>query len=154
MTERTVLSVASGLVGAGTLTVIHELGRRNHPDAPRMDIVGVRAIRQICQAAGMRTMGSQRLHQLALFGDLLVNSIYYAAVPGRTAAATWSRALGLGLAAGVGALTLPKPLGLGAPPRNDRCANQLMTIAWYMAGGLAAAIVAETWERTRAVSAS
>ncbi len=48
---------------------------------------------------------------------------------------------GLGLAAGAGALVLPKPLGLGEAPKSRRPATRIMTVAWYLIGGLAAAAV-------------
>jgi hypothetical protein len=64
------------------------------------------------------------------------NSAYYAL------ATTWKRGVVLGLAAGVGALVLPQRMGLGDPPKSDRLSNKVMTVAWYVVGGLAAAATA------------
>ncbi len=50
----------------------------------------------------------------------------------------------MGLLAGIGALILPQRLGLGAPPKSELFSNQVMTVAWYVIGGLAAAATA-TW---------
>jgi hypothetical protein len=55
----------------------------------------------------------------------------------------WPRAVALGLAAGIGALVLPRRLGLGDPPRSFRPANQVMTVAWYLLGALATAAAAK-----------
>jgi hypothetical protein len=48
----------------------------------------------------------------------------------------------LGLAAGVGAAYLPPRIGLGEQPGQRPPATQIMTVAWYLAGGLAAAAAA------------
>ena len=130
--SRPLRCLVSGVIGAGALTMIHETMRRRHPDAPRMDLLGMRALRQ-----------------LALAGDIVANSVYYAAISAPTAAETWLRAVALGSAAGVGALMLPGPLGLGEPPKSDRTANQVMTIAWYLAGALAAAAAANALRPAR-----
>ena len=46
----------------------------------------------------------------------------------------------LGLAAGVGAVALPEPLGLGGGPSARTDETKAMTVAWYLAGGLAAGL--------------
>jgi hypothetical protein len=135
-------SLTSGAVGALTLTAIHEAARRRVASAPRMDVLGMRAIRQLVPALRHERPRSSRLHQLALAGDLAANTLYYSAIPARDAATTWRRAALLGFAAGVGALMVPGRAGLGAPPNSDVRANQAMTIAWYVAGALAAAVAA------------
>jgi hypothetical protein len=45
--------------------------------------------------------------------------------------------------AGVGAVVLPPLLGLGQQPGRRTPWTELMTVAWYTAGGVAAAAVAE-----------
>src|SRR4051812_21042112 len=134
--------LTSGAVGAVALTTLHELARRKVANAPRMDLMGMRALRRMAPQLHEPHMPSERLHTVALAGDLLCNSLYYAAVPARTPASTWTRAAVLGLAAGLGALLLPEPMGLGPPPHSDRRSNQLMTVAWYVAGAVATAAAA------------
>jgi hypothetical protein len=75
------------------------------------------------------------------------NSVYYAAVAAPTRRATWTRAVVLGAAAGIGALLLPEPMGLGPPPHSEHRGNQLMTLTWYLAGALTAAAVASRFAR-------
>jgi hypothetical protein len=142
MAYPTLRSLTSGAVGAVALTTIHELARRRFPNAPRMDVLGMRALRQYVPALEHERPRSTRLHQLALAGDLVANTLYYSAVPAANPARTWTRAAALGLAAGVGALLLPERLGLGAPPASELRANQAMTLAWYVAGAVAAAVAA------------
>jgi len=129
-------ALGSGLAGAVALTLIHETARRVAPQsAPRMDVLGMRAIAKAARAVGDEP--PVPLHEAALVGDLVSNSVYYSLVgAGRREDALRNGAL-LGLAAGLGALFLPGPLGLGRQP-TDAPATQAMTVAWYVAGGLAA----------------
>lgn len=107
-----------------------------------MDVVGRRGIAAGLDAAGRRVPDEPALQGMALAGDLVANSAYYSLVACGSHPAVWRRGLGLGLAAGAGALVLPQRLGLGAPPRSHSLANQVMTIAWYTIGGLVAAATA------------
>lgn len=136
-------ALSSGIAGAVALTAIHQAARRVRPDAPRMDIVGMRALSRLMIAAGRIPPPPSQLYRLTLAGDLLANSLYYAAVPARDRAATVRRALLLGTGAGLGALLLPRPMGLDAPPHSESRANQVMTVAWYLAGAMAAAAWAD-----------
>ena len=138
-TSRVPRSLVGGVAGALTLTAVHELGRRLLTRAPRMDEVAMRGLRRILPG---RQRDPRRLHQLALGGDLVSNAVYYSAIAAPTSRETWTRAVVLGTAAGVGALLLPERLGLGAPQNSEHRANQVMTIGWYLAGALAAAFVA------------
>jgi predicted nicotinamide N-methyase len=120
--------------------------------APRMDVVGMRAIARGTKAAETASAvgahipepGNPALYRMALAGDLVFNSAYY------SLATTWTRGAALGLLAGVGALVLPKKMGLGDPPKSDLLSNQLMTVAWYTIGGLAAAWTAQCLATRRA----
>jgi len=132
-------SLVSGAAGALALTAIHDFARRHVYYAPRMDVVAMRALDRTLPG---NYHHSRRLHRLALAGDLVANSLYYSVVPGPTTAATWRRAAVLGSAAGIGALLLPERIGLGEPPYSRYRMNKVMTIAWYLAGGAAAAMAA------------
>ncbi|HZB25113.1 MAG TPA: hypothetical protein VE379_03195 [Vicinamibacterales bacterium] len=133
---------AAGMAGATALTAVHQVARRVFEDAPRMDVVGERGIARGVEAAGGTPPEGPSLHRLALAGDLFANSAYYSLVACGSRAHVWRRGVVLGLAAGAGALALPRHMGLGDPPRSDRMANQIMTVAWYLVGGLAAAAFA------------
>ena len=133
-------AVVSGAAGAAVLTLLHQAARRVLPDAPRMDVMGMRALARIGPSTWQHDR--DRLYRLALVGDLVSNSAYYSGVAGSTPSETWWRGLFLGAAAGAGALTLPQQIGLGEPPHSNSRRNQVMTVAWYVCGGLAAAAVA------------
>lgn len=126
----------SGVAGAVAVTAVHQVARRLTDNAPRMDVLGVRALTRGAHMADIPVPGPATLQTAALAGDIVCNSAYY------SLATTWTRGIVLGLAAGVGALVLPQRLGLGAPPKSDRLPNKVMTVAWYLFGGLAAAATA------------
>ena len=134
----------SGSAGAAVLTAIHQIGLVVRPDvAPRMDVVGMRALARGYRTAGVAPPDARGLYYRTLAGDLVANAAYYSAVPARSGAATWSRAAMLGLAAGAGAFFLPPRLHLGRPPNSQHLSNGVMTVSWYLLGALAAAACAE-----------
>ena len=130
-------ALVSRAAGALALTAVHQLARRRVPNAPRMDVVGMRAIARGLRGMGIRPPADDRLYRATLAGDLVSNTLYYAAAgfAGRDAVQAGTA---LGLGAGVGALALPPVLGLGLPPHVQSWANRIMTIAWYTLGGLVA----------------
>jgi hypothetical protein len=132
-------SFGSGVAGACALTLIHETVRRVVPDAPRMDVLGMRAIAKSMRAADAEPPAEDELHKLALAGDIVGNSLYYGLVGLGGREKAWLCGALLGLSAGVGAVLLPEPLGLGDDASARTPATKAMTIAWYLAGGLAAA---------------
>ena len=140
-------SLAAGLVGAAALTAVHEIARRFSRDAPRMDVLGERAIARTVHASGGRLPPPPVLRRWALAGDILASSAYYSLVACGRQPSMWRRAVALGLAAGAGALLLPERVGLGPPPRSEHLANQIMTVAWYLLGGLAAAAAGQRIQR-------
>jgi hypothetical protein len=102
-----------------------------------MDIVGMRALTRGLRASGREPHDKDQLYLATLAGDLIANSAYY------SLATTYTRGTVLGVLAGIGALLLPEPMGLGSPPKSERLPNQVMTVAWYLTGGLVAAAVAQ-----------
>ena len=146
--NRWAAAFAAGACGAVALTAVHQLARRVTSDAPRMDVLGERAIARGLRAAGSDVPPEPQLHRWALAGDLLANSAYYSLVACGRDAHVWRRGVALGLGAGAGALLLPRRMGLGDPPNSDHLANQVMTVAWYLIGGLAAAAAGQGLQRS------
>ena len=131
-------SFISGAAGAVALTAVHQAARAITDSAPRMDVVGMRALARGATAAGQEPPKTHAgLYGATLAGDLIANSIYY------SLATTYTRGTALGLLAGIGALVLPERMGLGVPPKSELLSNQVMTVAWYLIGGLAAAATAQ-----------
>ncbi len=135
-------SLAAGFTGAIALNLLHETVRRLRPqDAPRMDLLGERGLRQILAKADAPQPDDQQAYLLTMAGDVLSNGVYYSFVGSDKH--SLRRGLALGVAAGVGALVLPGPLGLGTAPSNRTPQTQAMTVAWYTVGGLVAGAVAK-----------
>jgi hypothetical protein len=105
-----------------------------------MDVLGERAIAKVLRAAGAATP-EEDLHPAALVGDLLSNTAYYSLVGLGGPEGAVERGALLGLAAGLGALLLPGPLGLGTASSKWTNATAAMTVARYALGGLVAGAV-------------
>jgi hypothetical protein len=120
-------SLAAGLAGALALNALHETARRLRPaDAPRMDILGMRALDKLFNRAGVTPPAENKLYGLTLAADVVSNALYYGLVgSGRH---SLRRGLLLGLAAGAGGVVLPGPLGLGEAPSSRTPQTQLMTV--------------------------
>jgi hypothetical protein len=140
-------SLASGLVGSATLTLVHQGAKRFIDGAPQVDAIGRRAVAKGVRAAGGTPPRGRRLHNAALVGDLVSNAAYYALVNAFAPRNRVARGAFLGLIAGVGAVTLPQRMGLGEQPGRRTPQTQLLTIAWYTLGGLAAAVASRAIER-------
>jgi hypothetical protein len=139
-------AAVSGAAGALALTAVHQLARRRLPHAPRMDVLGMRAIARGVHRVGGRPPTGRTLYRTTLAGDLLSNAAYYSAVAlgGRHSVPF---GVALGIAAGLGALLLPPVIGLGRPPHVRAWSNRLMTIAWYTVGGV---VAGATYDRIQA----
>ena len=141
-------ALGSGLAGAVALTLVHETARRVIPHAPRVDVIGTRAIARPIRAMGYEPPHYNRLHNAALAGDVVANSAYYSLVGVGDRRTVWQRGAILGLAAGLGAALLPPVLGLGNQPHRKSPWTQMLTVTWYLLGGLAAAAVHEGIQRS------
>ena len=133
--------LGGGTIGAIALTGMHELTRRTVPHAPRMDVIGMRALARTVRTLGGQPSRGDRLYRQTLLGDLLSNALYYSLAAGSRRGSI-GRGLLLGAAAGVGAAALPPLMGLGRSPGARWPVTPLMTVALYTAGGLAAAAAA------------
>lgn len=134
-------ALASGVVGAIALNLIHESARHLSNEAPRVDRLGEQAL-----AETMKTFGEAAppalddLYLPTLIGDLTSNSLYYSL---SGAFGKQNAVIGgalLGAAAGIGAVYLPDKIGLRksyTAATNERAA---MTLIWYLSGGLAAGL--------------
>lgn len=139
-------SFVSGLGGAVVLTLVHQTAKELTPDAPRMDVLGMRGLRKLLAAADAPQPDAKTAYNATMAGDLLANGLYYSLVG--TGPDAWWRGAALGVAAGVGGVVLPGPLGLGDGPSNRTPQTKLMTVAWYTLGGLVAAGLSRWWSRS------
>lgn len=161
---KTIASLGGGLAGACAVTLIHESVRKIVPKAPRMDLLGMNAISKGLNAAGIKTPTGNKLYTMALAGDILSNAVYYALAGRGDEKNIWLKSSMLGLAAGVAAVTLPRPLGLEERHSARTVETKLMTIGLYVAGALVATAIMklmakkkhrrnQEWERRLVTSA-
>ncbi len=136
-------ALIGGAIGATTLTLIHEIARRIIPGAPRVDTLGRRALAIGLESVGVDPPGYETLQAVALAGDIATNTLYYAlAGLGPREGATLRGAI-WGAIGGVGTAVLPPLVGLGHREAAGTPARTAMTIAWYLAGGIAAGAAIE-----------
>ncbi len=139
-------ALISGVAGAIALNILHETARRVIPHAPRMDVIGMRALARSLRGLDQEVPPRDELFSWTLVGDLASNAVYYSLVGLGDEDGIWFRGAALGAAAGVGGAFLPPRMGLGRQP-DETPATQVMTIAWYLVGGVVAAAVARRLAR-------
>ena len=133
-------ALLSGLAGSLALTLVHETLRKNVDLAPRMDLMGEEGLAKILFATGIPVPAEPELFNLTMGGDIVGNAGYYALVATTPKHPLVAGAV-LGIAAGVGALTLPDKLGLNEEYSNATKKTQVLTMAIYLIGGIVAGLV-------------
>src|SRR5215210_7477720 len=111
-------ALGSGLVGAFALTLVHETTRRFVEDAPRMDVVGMRAIAKTLRAVDVEP--PVPLHETAMVGELVSNSLFYGLVGFGDPEDGLRNGAALGLAAGSRPSTSRSPWASAASPPRTR----------------------------------
>ncbi|MCW3115863.1 MAG: hypothetical protein JWR18_4259 [Segetibacter sp.] len=139
-------AVGGGFAGAAVLTLLHETVRRLHTEAPRMDLLGMEAISKSLEAVNVEVPEEDNLFKITMAGDIITNSLYYSLASVGDEKRMLLRGIVLGLAAGFGAVYLPKPLGLDETPSNRTAETKLMTVGLYLAGGLVASLTSKLIE--------
>ena len=132
-------AASAGAVGAATTTVLHEVTRHLIKDAPRVDLLGMQGIARGARSAGSELSG-EALFATTMVADLISNSLYYAAIALAPRASAVPLGIGLGAAAGIGAVVLPGPLGFSSVTTNRTTRTKVLTAALYTLGGLAAGL--------------
>lgn len=133
-------NIIGGLAGAIALNILHETVKRFEHDAPRVDLVGEEALNKGLEAVGSEPLEGYSLYAVTLAGDLLSNAFYYSLIGAGKRKYLILRGLGYGIAAGVGALKLTKPMGLNDAPVTRTEKTQVLTVAYYTLGGLVTAL--------------
>lgn len=144
-------SLAGGLAGAVTVTIIHEVLRKTTNYAPRLDETGKKLVNKILDKSGRAPLTEKQAYGSSLVGELLANTIYFSLAGGQMKHAFRTGSL-LGLTAGLGAVSLPEKMGLngnGAHNGSHTHSNKSkkwITIGLYLAGGIVSAAVARWLE--------
>jgi hypothetical protein len=150
-TMNTSTALVGGLAGAATITLLHESIRRVVPEAPRMDRLGMQAISKGFEKAGKKVPNEDALYSITLAGDLLSNALFYSAAGIGSEKNIWVRSSLLGLAAGLGAVLLPEPLGLNKKYSNKSVTTQIMTVGLYVTGALVTTAVIKLLNKKKTV---
>lgn len=134
-------ALLGGFAGACTVNLLHEFLHRNIKDSPRMDKLGMEAITKGIKKAGQERPSEKKLFYMTLAADILSNTLYYS-LTGISREENLNRSGSmLGLAAGLGALWLPKPLGLNQKYSNKNFKTGTITLGLYLLGGFVASVV-------------
>lgn len=148
-TSKTILqALGSGLAGAVALNALHETVRQFVDDAPRADLLGERTIKKVLNKMDVEPPSGDELYGWTMAGDLVSNAVYYSLVGLVKPKHAILTGAALGLAAGAGAVGLPGPMGLGTAPTSRTEATAVMTVGWYLLGGLVSAGV-YSWLKRR-----
>ncbi|MDN3551626.1 hypothetical protein [Mucilaginibacter aquaedulcis] len=131
-------SIIGGIAGAGALNILHQAVKQFDHLAPRVDLVGEEAITKSLEKAGITPTTGNTLFTITMAADLLSNAAYYSLIgTGKRKQLPYIGAI-TGFAAGFGALTLTKPMGLSDAPVTRTGKTKFLTVAWYTLGGLVA----------------
>ena len=126
-------ALATGLAGACAVTVLNETIRQFDEEAPRLDLLGMRALSKVADASHLRSK--------AMGSDLVANTLYYSIVAASPADKAPICGLALGVGAGLGAVALPGPMGLGDDTTNRDMKRRALSVAYYATAGLLAGML-------------
>lgn len=132
-------AAVGGLAGACALTIINQVIAKFDKSAPRLDLLGMNAVAKFVKSPKGTPDIVQKLLPMSVAGDLISNTLYYGLAGGGTKQTTLIKGALLGLGAGLGAVALPKPMGLDETPTNLTAKTQALTVFYYILGGLVAA---------------
>jgi len=139
--KRFTTSIIGGIAGAVTLNILHQTAKQVCSEAPRVDLVGEEALSKGLKHMGIRPPQGNALFTATLAADLLSNAAYYTMIGLGKKKYLLYHGAAHGLCAGIGALTLLKPMGLNSAPVKRTYQTQVMTVAWYTLGGIATGAV-------------
>ena len=142
--------IGSGLVGAASVALINYVASRFLPAAPRLDILGLQLTNAAFKKLGVQPPSGMPAKALALLGSLASNSMFYGLVGLGRPKTAWLRGGALGLAMGLGVLTLPPAFGIGKRETGRTSTMKAGTLIWYILGGIIAALTfAASQEKNR-----
>src|SRR6186713_221892 len=105
-------SLAGGLAGAITVTLLHEIFRNVDPaSAPRLNKLGEQANKKLAKLSGANPPEGNNLYSTSMAGSILANTLTYS-LSGLTGKKPFSVGTLLGAAMGWGAVKLPPKMGL------------------------------------------
>lgn len=139
--KKVLSSFVGGIAGAVALNILHQAVKQFDQDAPRVDLIGKEALSKGLEKIGIEPPTGDALFTATMAADLISNAAYYSLIG--TAKRKQLPYIGAitGLAAGIGALTLTKPMGLSDAPVTRTDKTKILTVFWYTFGGIVAGSV-------------
>lgn len=134
-------NLLAGFGGAIALNLLHESLKKKDKNIPRVDLLGEEALQKSLSYFGMSISNEDTLYKATLVGDVISNALYYATIGGGGSKNVFPRALAYGVAAGVGAITLPEPLVLDSKPVTRTTKTKALTVGYYLAGAFVTAAI-------------
>lgn len=142
-----VKNILAGLGGAIALNIIHESLKKRDNNMPRVDLLGEEALEKSLDYFDAEIADEETLYKTTLAGDLISNTLYYSAIGSGDPKHLWPRAIAMGITAGIGAITLPEPLGLDETPVTRSTKTKALTISYYLAGALITAAIVKAMNK-------
>ena len=131
-------SLIGGMAGAIALNILHQAVKQFDHAAPRVDLVGEEALSKGLEKIGVEPPSGDTLFAATMAADLISNAAYFSLIGfGKKRNLPYIGAV-TGLVAGIGALTLTKPMGLRDAPVTRTNETKILTVAWYTFGGIIA----------------
>jgi hypothetical protein len=112
---------------------MNETIRQFDDEAPRLDLLGMRALSDVTSQDNLRAK--------ALVSDLTLNTLYYSIVGASSAESAPLCGAALGVSGGIGAVALPGPMGYGEDVTNRTRKTQALSIEYYTGAGLIAGLI-------------
>lgn len=135
-----VRKLIAGLAGALVLNILHETIRSCFAGAPKINELGEEALQKSLKPFGVTLGSSQSAYIATLSSDIVSNALYY----GVTATAS---PVVSGAVAGIGAVKLPRHLGLNDEPVAATPQKKLLTVSYYLVGALVTRAVYKALQR-------
>lgn len=125
-------SIASGLAGAAALTLIHNFFKGKVKDAPRIDEMGMEALKKMF---GKDTFSDKdELYKMSILSDILSNGLAYSLASMSKKYPVWAGTM-IGALIGVGTTSIPQQLGLKKDFAAKTVRTTIMSILYYTTGG-------------------
>ena len=137
---KTLNNTIGGFAGAAALNIVHQTLKQFIDKAPRVDLIGEEALNKGLTTLGAKPLKGNTLFASTLAADVISNAAYYSMIGLGRKKNLLFKGAAFGLAAGVGALTLTKQLGLNDAPITRNAETKLLTVGYYLLGGIVAAL--------------
>ncbi|MBE9597780.1 hypothetical protein [Pedobacter sp. MC2016-24] len=129
-------NLLAGLAGAVALNILHESLKKTSSDMPRVDLLGEEALQKTIQYFGGNLDHKKDLYKATLAGDILGNTLYYSLIGAGNPKYLWPKVAMMGLSAGIGAVSLPEPMGLDPEPVAKNNQVKALTVSYYVLGAV------------------